>query len=134
MALAHYVDDYNGVFFGKLSLFELQGMRFVAYSTSAAALNLNPIDIEELPDFITHLVMSVNKKSNALFGNHDLYVVNKADLKPLGDCLSLDYSIVSIEGRARVLSFWEKGTAVKHRTLDEFYTNITPEERTNYSY
>jgi len=127
MALIHYVKDYNGLFFGELSLFELQGMRFVARPTSGLALNFKPIDIDVL-------VLSVDKQSNMLLDEHDLYVLDKADLKPLGNRLSLNYPIVSIGGMARLLSFWEQGAVTKHRTLDEFYTNITSEERERYSY
>ena len=56
------------------------------------------------------------------------YVVERTDALKLGRVLSELYANVVVYSHARYLVRWVDGVESVHRTLDDYYTNITPEE------
>lgn len=117
-----------------LSVYEFNGIRFVARTESATELRLEPIEVEEIPQFVTHLRIAV--ASNFAMNWVDIYVLDKKDIRPLCEMYSsIMNRRIRVLGSARILGEWlPSGELFKTRLLDEFYDNISKEEIEHYRF
>lgn len=133
MQKSHYVirDDIN---YCNLSVYEFAGIRFVSRTENAGDLGLEPIEVEEIPQFVTHLRITVSCRTE--FSCRDIYVLDKKDIRPL--CRAYGFNtrrLMQVVGAARILGEWlPSGELFKTRLLDEFYDNISKEEIEHYRF
>jgi len=124
----------DGANYRNFSVFEFAGIRFVAYAKIADELDLEPIEVDEIPQFITHLRIAINSKSQLVW--YDIYVLNKDDIRSLCEKYSrVMKRKVRVLGASRILGNWRNGEPVFNvRTLDYYYENESKENIEHYSF
>jgi hypothetical protein len=124
-------DEIN---YGNLSVFEFAGIRFVARSESASDLGLTPIEVEEIPQLVTHLRIDISSRIE--YNWHSIYVLDKKDIIPLCKAYSgTTRRRMRVLGAARILGDWTNGEAlVTVRTLDHYYENESKENIEHFSF
>ena len=133
MQKSHQVirDEIN---YGNLSVYEFAGIRFVASVESASDLALEPIEVDEIPQFITHLRIAVSYRTE--FSGHHLYVLDKKDIRLL--CKVFGSNLrrrMLVIGGARILPRHHNGKEVAvTRTLVYYYENEPKENIEHYSF
>lgn len=124
-------DDIN---YCNLSVYEFAGIRFVSRTENAGDLGLEPIEVEEIPQFVTHLRITVSCRTE--FSCRDIYVLDKKDIRPLCKAYgSNTRRLMRVVGAARILGSWSNGEPLSVvRTLDYYYENESKENIEHYSF
>lgn len=124
------VDGFD-VNYGPLVVAELNGIKFAMQDWRAKQLGFKLVEVEEIPEFLTELKLVMQYAVAQI----DAYVFDKADIKPLGEALSLVDTLGGHPSRvdavymARILMMWERGVvASEQRGIDHFYSNLTEAE------
>lgn len=124
-------DEIN---YGNLSVFEFAGIRFAARSESASDLGLTPVEVEEIPQLVTHLRIDISSRIESNW--HSIYVLDKKDIRPLCKAYSsIMRRRMRVLGTARIFADWQNGEPLFNiRTLDYYYKDESNEEIEKYSF
>lgn len=126
MQTEHFLirDEIN---YGRTSVHELNGMRFVATPHAQNDLATTLMAVEEIPEFISDIPLRI---AYGVYRELWIYPLRKEDIRPLGEMLSIASGRqVCAVAHARILARWDKGELTYGPVpLSTYYTNITPKE------
>lgn len=120
---------HNGINYGALVLNKLDGVIFATDAMYSSMLNLPVIEVGEVTKFNNKLHLSTTFETSQREVMH--YIFNNNDVRKLAVALSMHTGLmVRVVACARILATYRNGQLMGEvRTLDSFYTSITPEER-----
>ena len=118
----------GGINYGELVINELEGVKFATEAFYTAMLGLPVVEFVEIPEFNTHLHISTLSQPGHRETLH--YVFDNADVRHICETLSKKTGLlVRVYSHARILASYRDGELLGDiRTLDSFYSNLTPEE------
>lgn len=131
-SIRHITDTTN---YGELSVYEIDGIRFVAGSyipeKIAQQFKFEPIDVDSIPSFVDHMYLQLNRDDS--ISSLAVYVLDKKDLMILGEKFKDLFDSVYLCACARLLVIWSAGVQLHKYKLSHFYLT-TPAEDEKYSY
>ncbi len=135
MATSHRIvrDDID---YCNLSVYEFNGIRFVSHTENAGYLRCQPIDVDDIPPFITHIRVAIT--SNRVFGDWvDIYVLNKKDIRELCRMYAATIGVrCRVLGYGLILGVWLPSGELtgSFRKIQDFYPDVSQEELEKYSF
>lgn len=110
----------NDINYGKLSVFQIDGVKFVGRSDEGERVGGTWVT-DEIPEF--NYIWSIRISYGAT-REIWVYPLDKKDILSIGGALSREHSAVTAVAHARVLVSWRNGIRGNIRTLSEFYTDL----------
>lgn len=119
----------DGVNYGELQVCELDGIEFIVRKVHLDFFKDVQCVDKEIPQFNT-VIRLVVTGSMTDFGDYEVYLINKQDIRQLAAALSKKYAArVRAAAHARFLAMWLCGVLVNGpRPLSEFYCDLTQQE------
>lgn len=115
--------------YGEVDVTELAGIRFVVASWRLPMLNLQPVQVSEIPQFSRELELHVQLGNG---GNVVIcHILDRRDVRPLAAALSLHTGLtVYVQAlQPAILAVYKDGQLQGEiRRLDHFYTGLTAEQ------
>lgn len=119
----------NDINYGEVDVAELAGIRFVVADWRLPMLNLQAVEVSEIPEFSRHLELSVQLANGC--NEVICHVLDHRDVRKLAAALSLHTGLTVFVRSLipAILAVYKAGQLDGEiRRLDHFYTDLTAEQ------